>query len=50
MRNAAAYLSQEDLVVLHHAFLYLASLFVSHIDYVLDVTVDRGCIPVCGAQ
>lgn len=49
MRNAAVYLSQEDLVVLHHALLYLASLFISHIDYMLDVTVDGGCIPVCGA-
>ena len=49
MRNAAIYLSQEDLVVLHHALLYLSPLFISHVDYVLDVTVDRGCIPVCGA-
>ncbi len=49
MCSAAGYLSQENLVVLHHALLYFASIFVSHIDYMLDVTVDRGCIPVCSA-
>ena len=42
---AKAHLAQENLLMLLDALVHFAAIFFCHNNYVLDITINRSCVP-----
>ena len=50
MTTAKTHLPEKNLFMLLNALVYFAAILFCHNNYVLDITVDRSCIPAYKAS